>query len=119
VQLPDDSFNASTYFLTVFGRPDNSSACECERTNDGSLAQRLHLLNAKGIQEKLSNAEGRPAKLAKDTAPASEKLRALYLQALARIPTAEEAKTSEEFLAKRQGKEQEAWEDILWARLIA
>jgi hypothetical protein len=117
VQLPDDSFNASTYFLTVFGRPDNSSACECERTNDGSLAQRLHLLNAKGIQEKLSNAEGRPAKFAKDTAPVSEKLRALYLQALARVPTAEEAKTSEEFLAKRQGNEQEAWEDILWALL--
>jgi len=117
LQLPDDSFNATTYFLTVFGRPDNSSACECERTNDGSLAQRLHLLNAKTIQEKLANAQGLPAKLAKDTAPVSEKLRGIYLGAVARVPTAEETKTTEEFLTKRQGKEQEAWEDILWALL--
>ena len=32
VQLPDNSFNASSYFLAVFGRPDSSSSCECERS---------------------------------------------------------------------------------------
>jgi hypothetical protein len=39
VQLPDSGF--SSYFLTVFGKPDASSACECERTADANLAQSL------------------------------------------------------------------------------
>ncbi len=117
VELPDDSYNAGSFFLSVFGRPDNSSACECERVNDGSLAQRLHLLNAKNIQEKLAHAEGQPARLAKDTAPISEKLRGVYLSALSRMPRDEELKAVEEFLGKRQGREKEAWEDILWAVL--
>ena len=42
VQLPDNSFNSQSYFLTVFGRPDSSSSCECERSSDASLAQSLH-----------------------------------------------------------------------------
>lgn len=117
VQLPDDAVNASNYFLTVFGRPDNASACECERVNDGSLAQRLHLLNAKTIQEKLASPQGRAATLAKDTAPLSEKLRAVYTAALSRPPASEEAQAASDFLAKKTGREQEAWEDILWAVL--
>ncbi len=115
VQLPDDSANASSYFLTVFGRPDNASACECERGNDGSLAQRLHLLNAKAIQEKLASPQGRAAALAKETAPTGEKLRTLYLSAFSRPPNDEEAKTATDFLAKKAGQEPQAWEDILWA----
>jgi hypothetical protein len=115
VQLPDDSFNSSSYFLAVFGRPDNASACECERVSDGSLAQRLHLLNAKTIQEKLANAEGLAAKLAKQTAPPAEKLRSVTMAAFSRAPTDEEVKTAEEFLGRKPDKEQAVWEDILWA----
>ena len=35
VQLPDNAFES--YFLTVFGRPDSASACECERSIDATL----------------------------------------------------------------------------------
>ena len=117
IQLPDDSFNASSYFLSVFGRPDNASACECERVGDASLAQRLHLLNAKAIQTKLSAAEALPARLARQTAPPAEKLRTVYIAALARPPTDKEIAIGSEFVARKSGKEQEAWEDILWAVL--
>lgn len=117
VQLPDDSFNAGNYFLTVFGRPDNASACECERVSEGSLAQRLHLLNAKTIQEKLAHADALPAKLAKDPAPVAERLRAIYLSALTRPPNEQEIKAGTEFLAGKPGKEKEAWEDVVWAVL--
>lgn len=71
VQLPDNSFNAQNYFLTVFGRPDSSSSCECERSTEPSLAQSLHLLNAKDMQDKVSN--GRAAKLAQDPRPDEER----------------------------------------------
>jgi hypothetical protein len=74
VQLPDNSFNSQSYFLTVFGRPDSSSSCECERSSDASLAQSLHLLNSKDIQGKLASASGRAANLSKAKTPAGEAL---------------------------------------------
>src|SRR5205807_657593 len=40
IMLPDESFNS--YFLEVFGRPQRTSACECERVNEANLAQALH-----------------------------------------------------------------------------
>jgi len=114
VALPDDSFNAGSYFLTVFGRPDNSSACECERSGESSLAQSLHLLNAKGVQEKLTSGEGRAAALAKEERPAEERLRRLFLAVHSRPPAAEEAKKAVDYLTAREGKPA-AWEDIVWA----
>ncbi len=51
VSLPDTNF--SSYFLDVFGKPDSATACECERTQEATLAQSLHLLNSKEIQAKL------------------------------------------------------------------
>ena len=116
VSLPDDSFNTSSYFLTVFGRPENSSACECERTQDSSLAQSLHLLNSKGIQEKLTNGNGSATALAKDTRPAEERLKQLFVTAYARQPQPEELKKATDYLTKKNG-DQGAWEDMVWALL--
>ena len=45
VELPDNGFDS--YFLTVFGRPEATSACECERSGEANLAQSLHLLNSR------------------------------------------------------------------------
>ncbi|MCF7762673.1 MAG: DUF1549 and DUF1553 domain-containing protein [Verrucomicrobia bacterium] len=126
VQLPDNSYNEGSYFLTVFGRPDMSSACECERSQDASLAQSLHLLNAKDIQEKLSSDSGRPALLAKDTERSDEqKLRELYLLAFAREPKAEEYVLANAHISRKmervgqegdpQAAKREAYEDIVWA----
>ena len=126
VQLPDNSFNASSYFLTVFGRPDMASSCECERSQDASLAQSLHLLNAKDIQEKISRDSSRAASFASDsTRSDDDKLRELYLLAFAREPDPKELATARSHLAKstqpREGKEapgqRPAYEDIVWALL--
>lgn len=126
--LPDNSFNAGSYFLTVFGRPESSSACECERTQEASLAQALHLLNAKDIQEKIASDSGAAAKLAADPRSDDDKLRELYLSAYARLPEAGELTLAKAHLdkprngpdgmpldaakAKRQG-----YENVLWAIL--
>ncbi len=128
VQLPDNSFNASSYFLTVFGRPDSSTSCECERSQDASLAQSLHLLNSKDVQEKLTNDKGRAALLAGDTSNSEEfKIRELYFWAFAREPDAKEIALAKSHLEKKpvvkDGKPDEAtakrqaYEDILWALL--
>ena len=59
IALPDSSYNRSSPFLKVFGRPEGESVCECERVHSSSLAQSLHLLNAADIKTKLATAEGR------------------------------------------------------------
>jgi hypothetical protein len=125
VALPDNSFNASSYFLTVFGRPDSSSACECERSQDASLAQSLHLLNSKFVQDKLTADAGRAAALAADTTLTSEqKLVSLYTRFFSRPPNDAEVKLALAHLGKtvkdKDGKDvpidpRQAWEDILWA----
>lgn len=126
VALPDNSYNQSTYFLSVFGRPDSSSACECERTQEASLAQSLHLLNAADIQTQLSRGNGRADMLTKDTRPDDDKITDLYHIALSRDPNADEVKFARGHLEKKtksktgdeafKGKK-EAYEDILWALL--
>jgi hypothetical protein len=126
VQLPDNSFNAGSYFLTVFGRPEMSSSCECERSGDASLAQSLHLINARDIQEKISANNGRAALLANDSQRSDEqKIRELYLWVYARDPDAAELALAKKYLeAKPTAKDatpgalpnpRQAYEDIVWA----
>jgi hypothetical protein len=119
VQLPDNSFNASSYFLTVFGRPESSSACECERSQDASLAQSLHLLNSKDIQEKLASDKSRAALLAADEKCSDEtKVKELYCLAYAREAESAELDSALKYL-KEHGKDAKskraAYEDLVWA----
>ena len=125
VQLPDNAFNS--YFLTVFGRPEMDSACECERAMGASLAQTLHLLNSKNIQDKLAANSGQAAKLANDMArPDEEKIGELYKRAFARDPITEELAAAKGYIDRKRAKAtekkedgakatREAYEDIVWA----
>lgn len=114
VQLPDNGFNS--YFLTVFGRPESSSACECERSSEANLAQSLHLLNSGEIQGKLTNAAGRAATLANDKSrDHAAKIRELYLLAFSRLPQADESAVALAHIEKHKDAPQRAYEDIVWA----
>ena len=113
VQLPDDSFNSSSYFLTVFGRPENDSACECERQQDANLAQSLHLLNSKGIQDKLSSDAGRAAALAKEQKAAAEaKIQQLYERAFSRAPDPRELQVALAYIEKKRDQAKAAAEAL-------
>jgi Protein of unknown function (DUF1553)/Protein of unknown function (DUF1549) len=114
VQLPDTGFNS--YFLTVFGRPESSSACECERSSEANLAQSLHLLNSSEIQGKLTAPTGHAARLAGDkTQPHELKIRELYLLAFSRVPTSEELSIALAHIHKNEQDPKRAYEDIVWA----
>jgi hypothetical protein len=113
IQLPDQQ--ANSYFLTVFGRPQADTACECERSQEANLAQSLHLLNSPEIQGKLTDKQGRAAVLAADPNRSDEdKLREIYLWVYSRDPQPEELQIALAHLAKNTNKQQ-AYEDILWA----
>jgi len=123
IQLPDTGFNS--YFLTVFGRPEASSACECERSGEANLAQSLHLLNSSDVQNKLSSGGGRAALLSADAKRSREdKIREIYMYVYAREPKADELAVAIKHLTKSAGEkpdsataaaEKVALEDILWA----
>lgn len=116
VQIPDNG--VTSYFLSVFGKPDGESACECERSSDASLAQCLHLLNSPELQTKLSASAGRAVTLSKDQAAATqEKIRQIYLAAFSRAPLPDELAAAEEHVAKAQTDDarKRAFENILWA----
>jgi hypothetical protein len=129
VCLPDNSFNASAYFLQVFGRPESASACECERSQDASLAQSLHLLNSKDMQAKIADDKARAALLASDnTRTDDEKISELYSWAFSRKPRPGELEIARAYLEKGASKtsdekgnpvngRRQAYEDIVWALL--
>ena len=114
IDLPDEKVNS--YFLDVFGRPQRSSSCECERTNDANLGQALHLLNSAQIQGKLTHAEGRAAKLAAEKRPDNEKITELFLRFFARVPTAQELADALAHVESQENKAV-AYQNILWALL--
>lgn len=112
IQLWDS--DAEHYFLKVFGRPTRASACECERVSEPTVSQVLHVLNSPNIQEKLSHAGGRVARLARssdDQALVDE----LYLAFFSRLPTEEERANATGYLQSRQRPG--AAEDLAWSML--
>ena len=126
VALPDNSYNRSSPFLRVFGRPEGESVCECERVQSSSLAQSLHLINAPDVKGKLAHPNGRAEKLAKENRSPEEKIRKLYLAAFAREPQSAEMKTALDYLAEprlnAEGKPidsvqraRENFQDLIWA----
>jgi hypothetical protein len=128
VALPDNSYNKASPFLRVFGRPEGSSVCECERVQSASLAQSLHLINAPDIKSKLATGSGTAQRLAEDDRPVADRIRDLYLAAYSREPTPEELTTAEEYLAESRvdshGKPidakkaaRENFQDLLWAQI--
>jgi hypothetical protein len=130
VALPDNSYNSSSEFLRVFGRPENQSVCECERVQTSSLAQSLHLLNSGELKGKLGRGDGRAARLAAATTPVEERIKETYLVAFSREPTPSELQTAVSYLSEpvldaagqplaTQPSPQSNWQDLLWAVLNA
>jgi hypothetical protein len=125
VQLPDNSFNSQLYFLSVFGRPEAVSSCECERSQDASLAQSLHLLNSKEVLGKINRDGGRAARFA-GTSDDEQNIRSLYTAALSRLPDATEAQLARDYLLSATKEKQgdalakarrQAYEDLVWVML--
>ncbi len=104
-----------SYFFRIFGRPARVSVCECERSNQPSIAQSLHLLNSPEIMAKVQHRQGRARKLSISQSSPDEGIEELYLASLSRLPTDRERelmKTAFEGANRRA-----AVEDILWALL--
>ncbi len=112
--LPDASFKS--YFLTVFGRPEATTACECERASDSTLAQSLHFANSKDLIAKLADTNGLASNLANRTSSHEDNVRELYVRAFSRKPNESELKPAIEYIDGKSNK-LEAYQDLTWAVL--
>lgn len=104
-----------SYFFTIFGRPVRDSVCECERSNEPSIAQALHLMNSPEITAKIEAPTGRAAKLAANNFSPEATIEELFLACLSRLPSSAEQRL---FLQEFQHSPPlAATEDVLWTLL--
>ena len=115
-QLPDS--NIASYFLKTFGRADRLQTCECERTEEPSLAQALHIANGDTINAKLATKDNHIATLLAAKKTNEEILEDAFLSTLSRWPTATEKTRSLKLLADAGEPERRAaLEDLYWSLL--
>jgi hypothetical protein len=116
LQLADSA--VVSYFLKTFGRNDRLITCECERTEEPSIVQVLHIANGTTINEKLS-AEGSCVKTAlagKETA--EQTIDRAYLSALCRLPMeGEKAALLKVMQDSGEGDRALLIEDLYWSIL--
>ena len=118
LQLPDASVDS--YFLRTFGRPERLITCECERSDEPTMAQVLHLANGGTLNGKLQAAGNRIDQwIAAATADAAI-VEELYLGALSRRPTDDELKRIGDLLRETPAAERRAaLEDLCWSVLTS
>ena len=105
-----------SYFLKVFGRNNREITCECERSNQPSLVQVLHLSNGDTLNKNLARKNGIVDSLLQLDGGAGEIIDKAYLLCLSRSPTTKEKK---QFLALFGGDLRTDTEDLLWALMTS
>ena len=105
-------------FLRTFGRHQRMITCQCERSNEPSLVQALHLSNGETILNKLAAKDGKVESLMTSGLPNYRIVEDLYLSALSRYPT--DGELAQLLAIMNQGPESErraVLEDTFWAVL--
>ncbi len=98
----------------VFGRPPRSTACDCERSMDPGLPQKLFLMADPIMQEKIRSPENRLKALLAAKADDKDALEDLFLATLTRLPTEKEQALFLDHVKSKKIR-QKAYTDVLWA----
>lgn len=118
LQLPDS--HTASYFLDTFGRPDRVQTCECERTNEPSMAQALHMANGDTLNQKLSQKNNRVDQLLTSGKSPDKIVEEAYLWSVSRLPTAKESAEMTALLRSAKPEEKrQTLEDIFWSLMSA
>ena len=104
-------------FFRVFGRPVRATVCECERSDEPSIAQALHLLNSLEIADKIGSRDGAVRKLANSDLSNEKIIEELYLKTISRFPEETDTQSMLQAFAGAEPDRKMAAEDILWALL--
>jgi hypothetical protein len=133
LQLPDTHIKSE--FMDTFGRPARQITCECERSQEPSMAQALTFINSDLINKKVTSDGGLADRLVKSGKSDNEIVDDLYWTALGRPPRVSEKLADLESLNKaeiapeptgpmtwlaslarpdKQALRRRAFEDLLW-----
>ena len=116
IQLWDSSIDH--FFLKLFGRPLRKSACLCERNDDASVAQALHLMNSPEIHAKLSHDAGTVVRFVGQFPENGPLVEELYVNFFSRFPSAEEREKGIAYLKNASDRRRGA-EDLAWSMLCS
>jgi hypothetical protein len=109
-----------SYFLKTFGRNPREITCECERSDEPSMVQVLHLSNGDTLNPKLAEDNNVLDQAIEDGKSDEELLRILFRRALSRSPEPEELRN---ILAVIDEYDQEdrktALQDAAWSILTS
>lgn len=118
VQLPDAK--VVSRFLDAFGRPARELACACERDQESSVRQALHLSNGQTLNDKLRSPQSLTARWVAAGVTNEEAVERVFELALARPPTAAERSRFLEQMthAEKDGTpRRDIFDDVVWAVL--
>ncbi len=104
----------AAYAFRIFGRPPRSTACDCERTMEAGLVQKLYLIADPALQQKMNDGKGRVRALLQAQPDDKAALEELFLATLTRFPTEKEKAWVAEYRKEKTNREA-AFADVLWA----
>lgn len=116
LQLKD--VNIASYFLDAFGRPERLATCECERSDEPSMVQVLHLVNGDTLNHKLAQEKNLVGQIVEQKLSDETIVDSAYLRALSRFPTSQERIETLAVLSKTSPDERrQVIEDLYWSLL--
>ena len=110
------SLSRSGYPMKIFGRPDREKTCDCERSNEPSVAQALYLINDQEVLAKLDDTKGRLSQLLRTIKHDRELITELYLTALSRFPEDQELELQLKHVAAADSRDL-GMKDVMWSLL--
>lgn len=120
LQLHDSA--VANYFLKTFGRHQRRITCDCERSDQPTVVQVLHLSNGDTLNNKLSDSKSIVGRWVAEAKPIEDIIEESYLLALSRFPSAAERK---ELLAVTEAElaqgvdRRTVLEDMLWSLMTS
>ncbi|MGV3608594.1 MAG: DUF1549 domain-containing protein [Planctomycetaceae bacterium] len=103
-------------FLRIFGQPERTTVCQCERGSESNLAMAIQFFNGPLIYSKLRDPQNRFRQgLAAGKTP-DVLVKELYMAAVCRVPTDAELATAQKHLASKPDIAA-GLEDLCWALL--
>ena len=114
IQLHDSA--VQSYFLQTFGRHQRRITCECERSDEPSMVQVLHISNGNTINGKLAEKENQLHQfLTQFEDDSAAMVDELFLSSLSRYPKSQEKAELVKLLSEAAPEEhRELLEDITW-----
>jgi Protein of unknown function (DUF1549)/Protein of unknown function (DUF1553) len=108
--------DSGNYFLKIFGRPSRETACTCERRNEPTLAQVLHLINGDTLTNAIQSGDSRLAQRISQEMSDEAIVEELFLAAYSRRPRDDESMLLLDYISKNEDRKA-ALEDVYWSIL--